>query len=105
MTVAVEILDFVPRRANALQGFAQVKLHSGMIISDVGIYIDGARAWASPPSKPMIDRNGVAMRDDKGKIRYVALITFATKERRDRFSEAIIEAMRIAHPDVLVPAG
>jgi hypothetical protein len=105
MTAAVEILEFVPRRANSLQGFAQVRLPSGMVLHDVGIYINGARAWASPPSKPMIGRDGVAMRDDKGKIRYVALITFATKDRRDRFSEAIIEAMRIAHPDALVPAS
>ena len=39
----------------------------------------------------------------RGKIKYSNVITFATKELRDRFSEAIIEAVRLAYPDVLVP--
>ena len=39
----------------------------------------------------------------RGKIKYSNVITFATKELRDRFSEAIIEAVRVANPDVLVP--
>jgi hypothetical protein len=65
-----EILAFAPRRSNIQQGFAEVRLPSGMIMRDIGIYIDGARAWASPPSKPMLDKNGVALRDDRGKIKY-----------------------------------
>jgi hypothetical protein len=100
----VEITGFVARRRNTLQGFAEAKLPSGMILNDVGIYIDNGRAWATPASKPMLDRNGVALRDDRGKIRYSPVITFSSKEVRDRFSDAIIEAVRVAYPDVLVPA-
>jgi hypothetical protein len=55
-TARSHALAFVPRRQNTLQGFAEVRLPSGMIIRDIGIYIDGARAWASPPSKPMLDK-------------------------------------------------
>jgi hypothetical protein len=89
--------------ANTLAGFAEVRLPSGMILHDVGIHIAGASAWASLPGKPMLDRNGVVLRDDRGKIKYSRVITFANKELRDRFSEAIIEAIRLAYPDVLVP--
>jgi hypothetical protein len=101
---AVEIRAFVERRANALRGFAEVRLPSGMILHDVGIYIDSGRAWASPPAKPMLDRSGTVMRDDRGKVRYVPIITFATKELRDKLSASIIEAIRLSHPDALVPS-
>jgi hypothetical protein len=99
-----EILAFVPRRQNSLQGFAEVRLPSGMILHDVSVHIDGARAWAMPASKAMLDKNGLALRDDRGKVRYSPVITIASKELRDRFSEAIIEAIRLSHPDVLTPS-
>jgi hypothetical protein len=98
-----EILAFAPRRQNTLAGFAEFRLPSGMILHDVGIHIAGTSAWASLPGKPMLDRNDVVLRDDRGKIKYSNVIAFATKKMRDRFSEAIIEAVRVAYPDVLVP--
>jgi hypothetical protein len=98
-----EILAFAPRRQNTLAGSAEVRLPSGMILHDVGIHIAGTSAWASPASKAMLDKNGVALRDDRGKIKY-SRVTFASKELRDRFSEAIIEAVRVAYPDALVPS-
>jgi hypothetical protein len=58
-------------------------------------------AWASPPSKPMIGRDGAALTDAKGKARYSPIIEFTTREIRDRFSAAVIEALRVSHPEVL----
>jgi hypothetical protein len=101
---AVEILSFVARRQNSLQGFCEVKLASGMVLHDVSVHIDGARAWSMPAAKPMLDKNGVALRDERGKIHYSPVITFASKEQRDRFSDAIIEAVRVASPEVLTPS-
>ena len=100
MTTTI-IKSFVAVRRNSLRGFAEVQLPSGMIMSDVGIYVTEGRPWASPPSKPMLDRNGSVVRDDAGKVRYSPIITFASKELRDRFSAAIIAAMTIAHPGEL----
>jgi hypothetical protein len=51
----------------------------------------------------MLDRNGLVVRDDAGKVRYSPIITFASKELRDRFSTAIIAAMTIAHPGEIEP--
>jgi hypothetical protein len=99
-----EILAFAPRRQNTLAGSAEVRLPSGMILYDVGIHIAGTSPWASPASKAMLDKNGVALRDDRVKIKYSQVITFASKELRDRFSDAIIEAVRVAYPDALVPS-
>ena len=34
-----------------------------------------------------------------GKVRYAPIIEFTSKEIRDRWSAAVIEAMRAAHPE------
>ena len=56
---------------------------------------------ASPPSKPMIDRDGAAMKDAAGKMRYSPLIEFTSKEVRERFSAAVIDGLRASHPEAL----
>ncbi len=100
MTRAVTIRDWRPMRKNSLLGFARVELPSGMIIADVTILVGERGPWASPPSKPMMGKDGVALTDDKGKIRYSPVIEFASKEIRDRWSVGVIEAMRASHPEV-----
>ena len=98
---AVIVKSFSAIRKNTLRGFATVQLPSGMIVADVGIHTDSGRAWASPPSKPMLSRDGAVMRDDAGKVRYSPIITFASKELRNRFSAAIVDAMETAYPGEL----
>lgn len=41
------------------------------------------------------------MKDGKGKLRYSPIIEFASREIRDRWSSAVIEAMRATHPEAL----
>ena len=94
---AVTIRDWRPMRKNSLLGFARVELPSGMIIADVTILVGERGPWASPPSKPM-GKDGVALTDDKGKIRYSPVIEFASKEIRDRWSAGVVEAMRARIP-------
>ncbi len=99
--IAFGILDWRPLRKNSLLGFVKVELPSGMVIADVTA-LDGERgAWASPPSKPMIDRDGAVMRDATGKVRYTPIIEFTSKEIRNRFSESVIAALRQSHPEAL----
>ena len=96
---AILIRDWRPMRKNSLLGFARVELPSGMVIHDVTILTGERGPWASPPSKPMIGRDGTALTDDKGKLRYSPVIEFASKEVRDRFSAAVVAALRASHPD------
>ena len=96
-----KILEWREVRRNALLGFAKIEFASGMIVSDVTILTGPKGHWASPPSKPMVGRDGAVMRDDDGKIRYSPIIEFVSKDVRNRWSESIIEAMRAAHPEVL----
>jgi DNA-binding cell septation regulator SpoVG len=96
-----KITDWREMRRNGLLGFAKVEFPSGLVINDVTILQGERGPWASPPSKPMIDRDGNALRDDKGKIRYVPMIEFTSREVRNKWSDSVIEAIRAAHPEVL----
>ena len=45
--------------------------------------------------------DGVALRDDRGRVAYAApLIEFASRQAKDRFTEQVIEALRLAQPQV-----
>jgi hypothetical protein len=50
----------------------------------------------------MLDRDGVAIKDQRGKIRYAPRIEFTSKAIRDRWSTAVIDATQAAHPDALL---
>jgi hypothetical protein len=104
---AAVIEDFRALRKNSLRGFVRVRLPSGMILSDVAIHAGSDhKAWAAPPSKPMIDREGHVLRDPEDKVRYVPIIAFAAKGHRDRFSALVVAAVLEAHPEALaVPSG
>lgn len=97
----VVIEEWKPRQQNTLLGFATVRLPSGMRLHDVSVHMKSGKAWASPASKPQIDRNGAAIRGDDGKVKYLPIVSFETKTIGDRFSVAVIEALRLAHPDAL----
>jgi hypothetical protein len=57
--------------------------------------------WISFPSKPMVGADGVALRDERGKVRYGApIIEFANPQARSRFIELVLEALRLAQPQV-----
>ena len=95
-------MNWKPLRKGSLVGFVSVSMPSGITVHEVSILETNGRFWASPPSKPMIDRNGVVMIDDAGKRRYSALIEFVDRDTRSRWSNAVIEALRTAEPEALL---
>jgi hypothetical protein len=95
------IVDWRPLRKNSLLGFATVELPSGMTISDVVVLTGANGPWASPPAKPLIDRTGAVVKGPNGKVSYVPIISFASKERRNAFSDHVIAALRASHPEAL----
>ncbi len=104
-TSTFRILDWRPLRKNSLLGFASVELPSGMTISDVVILTGANGPWASPPAKPLIDRTGAVVKGPNGKVSYVPIIGFSTKERRNAFSDHVVGALREAFPDALDAAA
>jgi hypothetical protein len=104
MTQAI-VEEFRPMRRNTLLGFARIRMPSGTIFHDVNVHCSNGQYWASPASKPQIGRDGTQLRGTNGKPLYVPVVTFATKELRDRFSAAVVEAVRAAHPEALASEG
>ena len=101
MSAGIQIRDWRPMRKGSLLGFAKVEMTSGLILLDVTILTGERGPWASPPSKPMIDRDGVAMKDTNGRVRYSPVVEFASKQVRERFSAAVVDALRAAHPEAI----
>jgi DNA-binding cell septation regulator SpoVG len=97
----ISISNWKPVNRGALRGFATVGFPSGMTLHEVCVFATNGKFWASPPSKPMLDRDGRVMVDDAGKRRYAAIIEFVSKETRDRWSEAVVAALLAAHPEAL----
>lgn len=87
-----------------LRGFLRVRFQSGVIMDEIAVHIADAdgRAWCSPPARPMIGPDGVAIRDPRtGKIKYAGLITFTSADVRHRWQNEILIALDLRHPEVL----
>jgi hypothetical protein len=101
MSAAFVVEEFVPVVRNTLRGFARVRMPSGMVLHDVAVHQDNGTAWASPASKPMIGRDGTAIRDASGKVKYTRLVGFTSRQLGDRFSASVIAALRARYPEAL----
>jgi hypothetical protein len=97
MSMPVTILQWRRLEKNNLMGFAKIQI-GALIISDVTVMASNGRKWAGLPSKPMINRDGQVMQDDRGKTRYSPILEWASKETADRFSKAVISAIEAEHP-------
>jgi hypothetical protein len=81
------IRQFKPMERTTLRGFAVVEFPSGLVINDVTVHTSNGKPWASPPSKPMVGRDGIALKDANGKARYQPVIEFKDKETRAHWSK------------------
>ena len=97
-SMPVSLLAWKPITKGALRGFAKIRLGQAMIIHDVALLTNNGRRWANPPSKPQMDKDGNALRDGAGKIKYVPIIEWTDKATADRFSEAVIAVVERENP-------
>ena len=102
MSLSFVATTWKPLRKGSLVGFVSITMPSGITIHEVSVLETNGKFWASPPSKPMIDRNGVVMTGDDGKRRYTPIIEFVDRDTRSRWSNAVIEALRTAEPEALL---
>ena len=91
----IECVGFTPYQRNTLRGFATIRLPElKLVIHDITIHQhDSGSRWASMPSKPLLDKSGVAKRTPAGKIEYTQLFEFEGRETRDAFSAAVVRAV------------
>jgi hypothetical protein len=102
--VVIEQFRAVHRRGGTLRGFVRARFQSGLVMDDIAVHLgalDGL-AWCSPPARPLLDNDGNVVRDpETGKIRYVGLIAFSTRNVRASWQRQILRALHERFPDAL----
>ena len=94
MEFQVNCTEFKVMQRNTLQGFAVLHLPELRLeIRDVAIHEKNGQRWAQLPAKPQVGSDGTVRRDERGKIMYVRLFAWDTREVSDAFSQRAIEAV------------
>jgi hypothetical protein len=81
---------------NSLKAFVDLTLDdTSLIIREVTLHEQNGRRWIGMPGKPVIDaKTGVAERfGDTGKIRYVNVLHFGSREASDAFQREALAAI------------
>ena len=98
---AITISDWKSRESGTLRGFFTTNLASGLVLHELMLHERDGKWWISFPSKPMLGTDGVALRDDSGKVRYSSSsIEFTNPQARSRFIEQVLGALRQAQPQL-----
>jgi hypothetical protein len=100
--MVLEAFKAMPK--GTLRGFATVKLPNQLTIADCPVFTHHGRAWASLPSKPVLDRDGRHVEAD-GKRKYLPILSWPDRGTADRWSDAVVALVRQAHPGALDEGG
>jgi hypothetical protein len=74
---------------NSLRGFATI----GLVLLDVALHERDGKKWASPPGRPMVDKERRIVTDDAGKVRYAQTVEFRDDRTRFRWSAELVAAI------------
>lgn len=84
-----------PMERNTLRGFATLRIEAiKLTIAECPAHESHGRQWVSLPARPMIDAEGKALRDERGKIKYASILNWESREAQDRFSAAALRAIQ-----------
>jgi hypothetical protein len=98
--LTVQIESFKPLRSNTLFGFADVVVPELRLrIHELTVHESHGKRWVGLPGKPMINRDGEVLRNDRGKPAYTPVIEFTERTTRDAFSARVIEALLALYPN------
>jgi hypothetical protein len=102
---SLRLIAWRPLAKGALRGFATVELPIGLKLVDCPVLVSKGKVWASLPSKPVLDRNGRQKTDVNGRPAYAAILEWRSRELSDRFSQAVVTAIRQRYHGALDEAG
>ena len=99
MSAPFRVSNFRPMLARTLRGFVDVMMPSGMVLHRCVIFEKDGQRWIAPPSRPVVDRDGIAKRSADGKTFYEDTVSFKDRWVRQRWSDAVVAALLDAHRD------
>ena len=88
----MKCLSFKALEKNTMRGIASLEMPAGKVLNDCTLDENREGMWVSPPGRLMVDANGCVVTKD-GKTQYAQVVSFASKEKRDRWSSAAVEAI------------
>src|SRR3954454_7747663 len=81
-------------RSDTLVGIARVETPAGLIFHNVAIHNRNGFWYALPGKCPKLNEAGQHIRDDDHGLQWRPVITFSSDLIRDRFSNAVISALK-----------
>lgn len=95
----LRLLAFRPIAKSGLAGFATIEFPIGLRLLDVPVFSAGVHGpWAGLPRKPQLDRDRRQRVDGAGKPAFEPVAEWRDRDAADRFSAAVVELVRRAHP-------
>jgi len=96
----MQIINFKAINKSNLVGFAEIVMPSGIGFVDVTIMRKESHYWAMPPTKPVLVNGAHKTDPDTNKPVYAQIITFSSKELKQKWSDAVIAALKKSYPEV-----
>jgi hypothetical protein len=98
MKLTITCASWQPCRRNTLVGFASVGISElRLLIRDLAVHEKGSRRWVGLPARPQI-KDGQLVRDQDGKLQYIPVLQFVSREVSDAFSSRVVEAVLAYEP-------
>ncbi len=98
----MRLISFKPIGKSGLAGLASVELGIGLRMHDLPVFAGGQNGpWVALPRRPALDRERRQRIRADGKPAFEPVAEWRDRETSDRFSAAVIELIRIAHPEAL----
>jgi hypothetical protein len=79
----------VPNSAGTFIGFVTA-MYGSLLIRDCPVNRTAGRVWVGLPGKPQVGKDGQALRDERGKLKYVAILEWPDRAASDKFSETVV---------------
>jgi hypothetical protein len=103
--LTIRCTDFHALQRNTLRGFAVIVIDELKLeIRDITVHQKGDSRWAQLPARPQL-RDGVAIKDQSGKIQYTTILQFTNRKVSDAFSSAVVDAVLKYDPDAFAEAA
>lgn len=97
----LRLISFKPIGKSGLAGFASVEIGIGLRLFELPVFVGGQNGpWVALPRRPSLDRERRQRTGADGKPAFEAVAEWKDRETSDRFSTAVVELIRSAHPEV-----